>query len=181
MRYIEPKVSGAMGERRRRMSEQEQNQRRPTWDEYFMRIASEVAQRSTCLRRHVGAVLVLDKRILATGYNGAPSGLAHCAEVGCLRQERGVPSGERHELCRGLHAEENALLQAARYGIRIEGATLYSTHVPCVLCTKMIINCGIRRVVAATDYPDELARDMLTEADIQVSFALPTPRAADAR
>jgi len=113
-------------------------------------------------------VLVLDKRILATGYNGAPSGLPHCAEVGCLRQAHNVPSGERHELCRGLHAEENALLQAARYGIRIEGATIYTTHVPCVMCTKMLINCGIRRIVARQDYPDGLARRLLADAGIEL-------------
>jgi len=141
---------------------------RPSWDEYFLQIASVVSQRSTCLRRQVGAVLVLDKRILATGYNGAPSGLPHCAEVGCLRQAHNVPSGERHELCRGLHAEENALLQAARYGIRIEGATIYTTHVPCVMCTKMLINCGIRRIVARQDYPDGLARRLLADAGIEL-------------
>ncbi|MFW5922900.1 MAG: deoxycytidylate deaminase, partial [Planctomycetota bacterium] len=110
--------------------EKERERRRPSWDAYFMHIARVVAHRSTCLRRQVGAVLVLDKRILATGYNGAPTGLSHCAEVGCLRAKNDVPSGERHELCRGLHGEENAMLQAARYGIRIEGATCYSTHIP---------------------------------------------------
>jgi dCMP deaminase len=141
---------------------------RPSWDEYFMRIAHEVAKRSTCLRRHVGSVVVLDKRILATGYNGAPSGLAHCEEVGCMRARMQVPSGERHELCRGLHAEMNALLQAARHGIRMEGATLYSTLIPCSLCTKMIINTGIRRVVAAGPYPDQMAREMIAEAGIEV-------------
>jgi len=141
---------------------------RPSWDDYFMQIASVVAQRSTCLRRHVGAVVVLDKRILATGYNGAPQGLQHCADVGCLREKHKVPSGERHELCRGLHGEENALLQAARYGIRIEGATMYTTHVPCSMCTKMIINCGIRRIVASRPYPDELAASMLREAAIEL-------------
>ena len=123
---------------------------RPSWDEYFMRIAAEVARRSTCLRRNVGAVLVMEKRILATGYNGAPRGLPHCAETGCLRELRNVPSGERHELCRGLHAEMNALLQAAAYGIRIFGATLYSTNFPCSLCTKMLINCGVRRIVQSS-------------------------------
>jgi len=144
---------------------------RPSWDEYFMRIALEVSRRSTCLRRHVGAILVLDKRILATGYNGAPSGLPHCSEVGCLREQRNVPSGERHELCRGLHGEQNAMLQAARYGIRIEGATLYTTHVPCSMCAKMAINCGVRRVVATSTYPDELARDLLAQAGVELVFA----------
>jgi dCMP deaminase len=133
-----------------------------------MRISDEVAKRSTCLRRQVGATVVLDKRILATGYNGAPSGLPHCEDVGCLRTEMNVPSGERHELCRGLHAEMNALLQGARHGIRMEGATLYSTHVPCSLCSKMIINTGIRRVVAAVPYPDAFARRMLEQADVEL-------------
>ncbi len=143
-------------------------EQRPSWDEYFMRIALEVARRSTCMRRQVGAVVVLEKRILATGYNGAPSGLPHCAEVGCLRDQMNVPSGERHELCRGLHAEMNALLQGARHGIRMEGGTLYSTHVPCSLCSKMIINAGIMRVVAATDYPDPFARGMLRAAGVSL-------------
>jgi len=142
---------------------------RPSWDEYFMRIAHEVAKRSTCLRRHVGAVVVLQKRILATGYNGAPSGLAHCAEVGCRREQLGVPSGERTELCRGLHAEMNALLQGARYGIQMDGATMYCTLMPCSLCSKMMINAGIVRVVAAVDYPDKLAHEMLRDAGIEFS------------
>ncbi len=141
---------------------------RPSWDEYFMRIAHEVARRSTCMRRHVGAVCVLDKRILSTGYNGAPSGLRHCTEAGCLREQLKVPSGERHELCRGLHAEMNALLQGARHGIRLEGATLYSTFVPCSLCSKMLINTGIVRVVAAAPYPDSFARGMLEEAGVEL-------------
>ncbi len=141
---------------------------RPSWDRYFMHIARVVAHRSTCLRRQIGAVLVLEKRILATGYNGAPSGLTHCASSGCLREIRNIPSGQRHELCRGLHAEENALLQAARYGTRCEGAALYTTHVPCVMCTKMIINCGIRRIAAVEPYPDELAAGMLCEANIEL-------------
>jgi len=148
---------------------------RPSWDEYFMRIAHEVAKRATCLRRAVGAVVVLDKQILSTGYNGAPSGLRHCSEVGCLRDELSVPSGERHELCRGLHAEMNALLQGARHGVRMDGATLYSTHVPCSLCAKMIINTGIRRVVAATEYPDRFAQEMLEEAGVELTI-LPRPQ-----
>ena len=142
--------------------------RRPSWDDYFMRIAHEVAKRSTCLRRNVGAVVVLDKRILATGYNGAPSGLPHCAETGCLRDQLNVPSGERTELCRGLHAEMNAMLQGARHGVCMEDATLYCTHVPCSLCSKMIINTGIVRVVAAVDYPDTFAREMLVAAGVEL-------------
>ena len=141
---------------------------RPSWDEYFMRIAFEVATRSTCLRRKVGCVLVLSKRILATGYNGVPRGLPHCAEVGCIRERMGIPSGERHELCRGLHAEMNAFLQAAIHGVSVDGSELYSTTHPCVLCTKMLIQAGVRRVIAAEGYPDELSADMLNEAGIEV-------------
>ncbi|MHC4480741.1 MAG: deoxycytidylate deaminase [Planctomycetota bacterium] len=148
---------------------------RPSWDEYFMRIAMEVARRTTCLRRSVGAVVVLEKRILATGYNGAPSGLPHCSQTGCLRNELAVPSGERHELCRGLHAEMNAFLQGARHGIRMAGGTLYTTIAPCNLCAKMLINVGVKRVVAAVDYPDELARQMLTQAGVELAV-LPSNR-----
>ncbi len=147
---------------------------RPTWNEYFMTIARQVATRSTCLRRQVGAVLVRDKRLLATGYNGAPRGLKHCAEVGCLRERMQVPSGERHELCRGLHAEMNALLQAAEHGIRIEGADLYSTDQPCSLCAKMLINVGVRTVFIGGTYPDGLAADLLAEAGVEV-VRLPAP------
>jgi len=143
---------------------------RPGWDEYFMRIARQVAERSTCLRRHVGAVLVHEKRILATGYNGAPMGLRHCEEVGCLREKHNTPSAERHELCRGLHAEMNALIQAALYGVRTQGSTMYSTTSPCSLCAKMLINAGVVRIVAAGHYPDELARQMLAEAEIAVDI-----------
>lgn len=131
-----------------------------------MEIAHQVATRSTCLRRHVGAVIVRDKRILATGYNGPPRGLAHCDEVGCLRSERGIPSGERQEICRGLHAEQNAIIQAALHGVSVEGGTIYITHQPCITCAKMIINSGIVRAVCANTYPDEMARDMLAEADV---------------
>ncbi|HHT9132159.1 MAG TPA: deoxycytidylate deaminase [Candidatus Tripitaka californicus] len=147
--------------------------RRPTWDEYFLKITREVAQRSTCLRRQVGALLVLDKRILATGYNGAPKGLAHCLDIGCLREKLGIPPGERQELCRGLHAEMNALLQAASYGIQIGGATLYTTNHPCITCAKMLINCGVRRIVALDDYPDGLSKDILKEAGVRVEIVKP--------
>jgi dCMP deaminase len=133
-----------------------------------MRITREVAQRSTCLRRQVGAILVKDKHILTTGYNGAPTGLPHCEEVGCLRERLGIPSGERAELCRGLHAEQNAIIQAAVHGVQIRGATLYSTTQPCVLCTKMLLNAGVVRIVYQGDYPDELARSLIEEAGIEV-------------
>ncbi|WP_290902673.1 dCMP deaminase family protein, partial [Ferroglobus sp.] len=119
---------------------------RPSLDEYFMEIAKVVAKRSTCLRQNVGAVIVKDKRILSTGYNGAPMGLPHCLDIGCLREELNVPSGERHELCRAVHAEQNAIIQAAVHGVSIKGATLYTTHQPCIMCAKMIINAGIVRV-----------------------------------
>ncbi|NLZ38067.1 MAG: cytidine deaminase [Firmicutes bacterium] len=141
---------------------------RPAWDDYFMEITRMVATRSTCLRRSVGAVIIKDKRILATGYNGAPSGLAHCEEVGCIRQQKQVPSGERHELCRGLHAEQNAILQAAMYGVSISGATIYCTTHPCVVCAKMIINAGMKEIVIAEGYPDEMSAQMLAEAGIKV-------------
>lgn len=142
--------------------------KRPSWDEYFMEIARLVVSRSTCLRRQVGAILVKDKKILATGYNGAPSGLPHCLEVGCLRDELGIPSGERHELCRGLHAEQNAIIQAAYHGVSIKGATLYCTNLPCVICTKMLINAGITRVVYEEGYADLLARQMWEESKVTI-------------
>lgn len=142
--------------------------KRPGWDEYFMEITRLVAKRSTCLRRHVGAVLVKDKMILATGYNGAPKGLPHCLDIGCLREELGVPSGERHELCRGLHAEQNAIIQAAYHGVSIQGATLYCTNHPCIICTKMLINAGIVKVIYEAGYPDELSGGMLEEAGIEM-------------
>lgn len=135
-----------------------------------MDLARMVATRSTCTRRQVGAVLVRDKRILATGYNGAPSGMAHCSDIGCLREAMGIPSGERQELCRGLHAEQNCLVQCSRYGISSEGATIYTSLEPCITCTKMIINAGIKRVVFIEPYPDELARAMRQESGIEVTL-----------
>ncbi len=141
---------------------------RPTWDQYFIDITLLVATRSTCLRRQVGALLVKDRNILATGYNGTPSGIRHCEETGCLRERLKVPSGERHELCRGLHAEQNAIIQAARHGVNIDGSTLYCTTMPCIICTKMLINAGIKRIVYAEGYADELAREMVEESGIEV-------------
>ncbi|MCI8367143.1 MAG: dCMP deaminase family protein [Eggerthellaceae bacterium] len=146
---------------------------RPSWDEYFMMLAEEVATRTTCLRRGVGAVIVKDRRILATGYNGVPTGCAHCSETGCLREQLGVPSGQRHEICRGLHAEQNAIIQAARYGINIDGATIYVNTQPCVVCAKMLINAGIKEIVYKNPYPDELSGQMLAETDILVREYLP--------
>lgn len=141
---------------------------RPSWDEYFLEMAGLVSKRSTCLRRKVGAVLVKDKRILATGYNGAPSGLDHCLDIGCIRDKLKIPSGERHELCRGLHAEQNALLQAALYGLGSKGSILYITNQPCVICAKMLINAGIKEIVIAGEYPDKMAMDFLKAAKIEV-------------
>ena len=141
---------------------------RPDWDEYFMNIASLVATRSTCMRRSVGAVLARDKRLLATGYNGAPSGLRHCLEVGCLRTQMNIPSGERHELCRGLHAEQNAIIQAALHGVSVKDARLYCTNHPCIICAKMIINAGIRSVIIKDGYGDSMAAEILREAGILV-------------
>ena len=141
---------------------------RPSWDEYFMDITRRVATRSTCLRRAVGAILVHDNRIIASGYNGGPSGLAHCLDIGCLREKLGIPSGQQHELCRGIHAEQNAIIQAARYGVSIEGSVLYCTTQPCTQCTKMLINAGITEIVYAEGYPDDLARELLEESGIIV-------------
>jgi dCMP deaminase len=142
---------------------------RPSWDEYFMGIARMVRQRSTCMRRKVGAIIVKDKRILATGYNGAPKGMKHCSEVGCLRETEDIPSGERHELCRGIHAEQNAIVQSAAFGVPIQGSTLYCTHFPCVLCAKMLINAGICELIVLESYPDDLSHEMLREAGIRIS------------
>jgi len=141
--------------------------KRPSWDEYFLELAHLVSRRSTCLRRNVGAVLVKDKRILATGYNGAPRGLKHCLDIGCIREKLKIPSGQRHELCRALHAEQNALIQASLYGISVQGSTLYATNQPCIICAKMLINAGIKDIVASDGYPDKMAADFLKEAGIK--------------
>lgn len=141
---------------------------RPTWDEYFMEMAMVAAKRSTCLRRKVGAVIVKNKQILASGYNGTPMGLPHCEDVGCLREQLKVPSGKNHELCRGVHAEQNAICQAAFHGVSVRGATIYVTNQPCVVCTKMLINAGIERVVYANPYPDDLAQKMMGESQMKI-------------
>ncbi|MCK5504465.1 MAG: cytidine/deoxycytidylate deaminase family protein [Thermodesulfovibrionia bacterium] len=141
---------------------------RPTWETYFMDITSLVAKRSTCLRRAVGAIIVKDKRILSTGYNGAPSGIRHCIETGCLREKLMVPSGEKHELCRGIHAEQNAIIQAAYHGVSIKNGTLYCTNLPCSICAKMIINAGINNIYYASGYADTMSVEMLKEAGINV-------------
>lgn len=141
---------------------------RPSWPEYFMAITKLVAMRSTCLRRSVGAVLVKERRILATGYNGAPAGLKHCEEVGCQRENSSIPSGTRHELCRGLHAEQNVIIQAAYHGISINGAALYCTNKPCIICSKMLINSGIKKIYYHEGYDDPLSDQMLAEAGLKV-------------
>jgi len=139
---------------------------RPDTDEYFLKIASVVAERSTCRRHHVGAVAVRDKHILATGYNGAPSGLKDCLELGCLRDELGIPSGTRHEICRGIHAEQNVIIQASLHGVSLEGSTVYCTHTPCILCAKMLVNAKIVRFVSYGKYNDDSFRELFGEAGI---------------
>ena len=139
---------------------------RMPWNQYFMEITRLVAERATCTRRKVGAIAVKDKRILATGYNGAPRNMRDCLELGCLRQKLGIPSGERHELCRGLHAEQNVIIQAAVHGVSLEGSTIFCTHQPCLICTKMLLNCGVAAVFFANPYPDAMAEDMFKEAGV---------------
>ena len=141
---------------------------RPTIDEYFLKIASVVAERATCRRHHVGAVAVKDKHILSTGYNGAAAGSKDCLELGCLRDELGIPSGERHEVCRGIHAEQNVIIQASLHGVSLEGSTIYCTHTPCVLCAKMLVNAKIKRFVTFGCYNDNTFVDLFKEAGIDV-------------
>ncbi len=150
---------------------------RPDSDEYFLKIASVVAERSTCHRHHVGAVAVGNKHILATGYNGAPSGLKDCLELGCLRDEQGIPSGERQEICRGIHAEQNVIIQASLHGVSLEGSTIYCTHTPCVLCAKMLVNAKIKRFVSFGKYNDDAFRSLFKEAGIKLNMKKrPSPR-----
>ena len=141
---------------------------RPSWEAYFMSITELVAKRSTCLRRAVGAVVVKDRRILSTGYNGAPTGTRHCNETGCLRETLKVPSGERHELCRGIHAEQNAIIQAAFHGVSIRDASLFCTNMPCSICAKMIINAGIKQIMYLSGYADTLSEEMFGEANVEL-------------
>ncbi len=143
---------------------------RPSWDEYFAKITRDVSERATCMRRKVGALIVRDKQILATGYNGVPSGMQHCEVEGCLRARLNVPSGQRHELCRGLHAEQNAVIQAAVHGVSVANAMLYCTNYPCSVCAKILVQARIREIVVLDSYPDELAQKLLEEAGIKVRF-----------
>ncbi len=142
--------------------------KRPSYDEYFMEMAYIVSKRSTCIRRKVGAILVKDKHILSTGYNGAPKGHKHCSIEGCLREKNNIPSGERHEICRGLHAEQNVIIQAAVFGIQIKNSILYCTNTPCIVCAKMLINAGVMEIIFSGDYPDDLAKQMLDESKIKL-------------
>ena len=154
------------------MNKGEKAGQRPDWDEYFLDIAKLVSRRSSCRRRSVGAVLVREKRILATGYNGAPSKITHCEVTGCIREKLNVPSGERHELCRGLHGEQNAFLQAALHGTSLKDASLYSTTQPCIICAKMIINAGIKEIIIKGDYPDKMSKEFLRAAKIKIRRAV---------
>ncbi|MDR3256756.1 MAG: cytidine/deoxycytidylate deaminase family protein [Endomicrobium sp.] len=142
---------------------------RPSWDEYFMKLAWLVAERATCVRHHVGAIVVRNKRILTTGYNGAAAGVNDCISLGCLRNALNIPSGQRHEICRAIHAEQNAIIQGGYHGINIKDSTLYCTHSPCILCAKMIVNAGIKRVVTNIEYPDNIFKELFSEAGIDFS------------
>ena len=142
---------------------------RPDWNEYFLKLVRIIAQRSTCRRRQVGALLIKDKRIIASGYNGAPSGMPHCLDIGCLREQLKIPSGERQELCRGLHAEMNAIIQAAIYGVSTKDSILYCTNYPCILCAKMLVQAKIKKLIFISDYPDKEAKKVFEEAGIVVT------------
>jgi len=146
---------------------------RPSNDEYFMEMAQLVSSRSTCLRRKVGAVIVKEKRVLSTGYNGSPKGTKHCEELGCIRVKLNVPSGTRHELCRGVHAEQNAVTQAAYFGVSVDGATIYITTYPCSMCAKILINAGIKEIIYSEGYADDLSKDLLEEAGIEIREYMP--------
>jgi len=151
------------------MEEQNKKYVRPSWDEYFMKIAMLVSERSTCLRHHVGAVIVKNKRILTTGYNGAAAGIKDCLERGCLRNEQGIPSGERQEICRAIHAEQNAIIQAGKFGVNIDGSSMYCTHSACIICAKMIINAGIKKLVTYVEYPDTGGvKELFKEAGLEI-------------
>jgi len=143
---------------------------RPDIDDYFLKIASVVAERSTCRRHHVGAVAVKDKHILATGYNGAPSGFKDCLELGCLRDELNIPSGTRQEICRGIHAEQNVIIQASLHGVSLEGSTIYATHTPCNQCAKMLVNAKIKRYISFGRYDDNTFIDLFREAGIELDI-----------
>ena len=144
------------------------NMDRPDYDTYFMEMATLVARRSTCVRRQVGAVIVKDKRVLTTGYNGSPRGTKHCEELGCIREQMKIPSGTRHELCRGVHAEQNAVIQAAYFGVSIDGSTIYTTTFPCSMCAKILINAGVREIVYSESYVDDLSKKLFDETNVVI-------------
>ena len=144
--------------------------KRPDWNEYFMRMAELAAERSTCTRRKVGAVLVKDKRVLATGYNGAPKKIPHCEETGCLRKQLNIPSGQRHEICRGIHAEQNLIAQSAVHGVKTEGATVYCTNQPCIICAKLLINAGIKKIYYKRPYNDQFPMQILKQSNVIIKL-----------
>jgi dCMP deaminase len=156
-----------MTERKGQQKARKVKHTRPGFDEYCLKIAAVVSERSTCLRHHIGAVAVKDKHILTTGYNGAAAGLKDCLELGCLRDENNIPSGTRHEICRAIHAEQNVIIQAALHGVSLEGATIYCTHTPCILCAKMLVNARIKRFVSFGKYSDDAFKDLFKEAGIE--------------
>jgi dCMP deaminase len=143
---------------------------RPSWHQYFMDMAYLASKRSTCLRRKVGAIIVFENQIISTGFNGAPKHVRHCSETGCMRADLKVPSGQRHELCRGVHAEQNAVIQAAVNGASIKGAVVYCTNQPCVICSKILINAEIETIYIAEPYEDKLAQELLAEAGIDMNL-----------
>jgi len=149
------------------------NMNRPDNDTYFMDMAELISRRSTCVRRQVGAVIVKDKRVLTTGYNGSPKGTRHCEDMGCIREQQNIPSGTRHELCRGVHAEQNAVIQAAYFGISIDGATIYTTTFPCSMCAKILINAGIREIIYSEGYADEMSQKLFDETKTAVRRYVP--------
>lgn len=155
------------------MARKKKKNSRPSWDDYFMRLAKLAAVRATCLRHKVGAVLVRDKRILATGYNGAPPGMVHCLEVSCVRDKLKIPSGTRAEICRAVHAEQNTIIQCAVYGVSSNGSTLYTTHQPCTICTKILIAGGVKRIVYEEPYPDKFAQSLLKETGVKIKRWFP--------
>lgn len=145
------------------------NNERPSWDEYFINMAHLVSTRSNCVSRKVGAVITLDNQVISTGYNGAPKGLYHCIDKGgCLRKIKNIESGTRQEICRAVHAEQNAIISAAIKGVSIKGSTIYINTYPCSICTRMLINAEIKRIVYDSDYSDELSKEMLEESKIEV-------------
>lgn len=157
------------------MSKMKKVKRRANWNEYFLKIAALVAERSTCKRHHIGAVIVKDRQILTTGYNGAARNLPDCMQKGCIRDKLKIPSGQQQQVCRAIHAEQNAIIQAAIHGQNISGSTLYCTHSPCVICAKMIVNARIKTVVSYDDYAGKAFVKLFKQAGIEFK-KIPRPR-----